>query len=385
LGEDILERIGAWQAAGLIDEATADRLRAAEDPTGAQPDARRDNPLQAAGAMFGPPISIMELFAYIGAGFLLAAWHVLAPDTSFTESPNVAGEATRWLIPAIAFALIGLIARGGAPRLGRAAGVAFAISTIHAYGLAEGILRPDYLDVMRVVVAGITVLVAVGFRWLHPAVLTQLTLLGALLFLAAVAFQWLTYQLFGGDSFDRSDGTIPALVDLGWWLAWAVALGLLARREWRIGDDAPPSLSPIEEAAARRGRVTRLIAGLTAVFAATSAAMFSDIDGRALTAWLGDLMILAVSGGLLAIAIRFGALAYLLPAALGFIVALTDLNQQYVVERTGIGVALILEGLILIGTGFVAERLRRTMARRGGRPSGPPQAPMPGEPAPAES
>jgi hypothetical protein len=177
---------------------------------------------------------------------------------------------------------------------------------------------------------------------------------------------------------------------MAWWLAWAVGLGLLARFEWRIGDDAPPSSNPGEEARARRGRVTRLIAGLTAIFAVTAGAMVSGSEGRALPAWLGDLAIFSVSGILLAIAIRFGTLAYLLPAALGLIVALTDLNSAYVVERTGIGAALVVEGLILIGTGLVAERLRRAMARRrtasaGVPPAAPSEAPptLPGQAPPA--
>ena len=35
--DTVLERIAAWQAAGLIDAATADRLRAAEPPDTAEP------------------------------------------------------------------------------------------------------------------------------------------------------------------------------------------------------------------------------------------------------------------------------------------------------------------------------------------------------------
>jgi hypothetical protein len=266
--------------------------------------------------------------------------------------------------------------------------VAFAIATIHVYGLFEGLLRPGYLDVTEIGVAGLTVLAALAFRRLHPSVLTQLTLLGALLLLATVAFRWLSGVVFGGtDTFDRppSEATAKAFLTMAWWLIWAVGFGLLARQEWRIGDDAPPSSNPAEDARARRGRVTRLIAGLTAIFAVTAGAMVSGNDGRALPAWLGDVAILAVSGVLLAIAIRFGALAYLLPAALGLIIALTDLNTQYVVERTGIGVALVIEGLILIGTGFVADRLRRVMARRRMPPSeAPPAEPPPSEPPPAE-
>ena len=386
----VLERIDAWQAAGLIDEATAERLRTAENTAPTARDTREGNPLQAVGALFGPPVTIVELFAYVGAGFLLAAWHVLTPNADFSEAPNVVDLSIRWLVPAVAFTVIGLIGRSGSPQMGRAAGVAFAIATIHVYGLFEGILRPGYLDVTEVGVAGLTVLTALAFRRLHPSVLTQLTLLGALLVLATVAFRWLSLVVFGGtDTFERppSEVTAQAFLTMAWWLAWAVGFGLLARLEWRIGDDAPPSSNPAEDARARRGRVTRLIAGLTAIFAVTAGAMISGNDGRALPAWLGDLAILAVSGVLLAISVRFGALAYLLPAALGLIIALTDLNSQYVVERTGIGVALVIEGLILIGTGFVADRLRRVMARRPMSSREPPQAAPPpaSEPPPAEA
>ena len=49
-----------------------------------------------------------------------------------------------------------------------------------------------------------------------------------------------------------------------------------------------------------------------------------------------------------------------------------------------VGAALVVEGLILIGTGLVAERLRRAMARRrmssGVAPPGMPSGPPPSEP-----
>src|SRR6185295_3440851 len=133
----VLERIDAWQAAGLIDEATAGRLRTAENTAPAARDTREGNPLQAVGALFGPPVTIVELFAYVGAGFLLAAWHVLTPNADFSEAPNVVDLSIRWLVPAVAFTVIGLIGRSGSPQMGRAAGVAFAIATIHVYGLFE--------------------------------------------------------------------------------------------------------------------------------------------------------------------------------------------------------------------------------------------------------
>src|SRR5258705_2292800 len=230
----VLERIDAWQAAGLIDEATAGRLRDAERDTvaseiAAMPDVRVNNPMEAASAMFGPPVSIMELFAYVGAGFLLAAWHVLAPNADFLESPNLVEQSIRWLVPAIAFAVIGIFARGGSPRLNRAAGVAFAIATIHAYGLFEGSLRPGYIDVAEVAVAGLTFVVAATFRRIHPAVLTQVTVVGALVLLAAVTFRWLSGVVFGADRFDRpqAEAAATAFMTMAWWLAVAVVLGLL--------------------------------------------------------------------------------------------------------------------------------------------------------------
>ena len=389
MADEILERINAWRASGLIDDTTAARLKAAETVAGAAgPQSGAGTALQAASAMFGPPVAITELFAYVGAGFLLAAWHVLAPDVDFAGPPNLLDLSIRWLIPALAFAAIGLAVRHRSPRLGRAAGVAFAIATIHAGGLFDGVLRPAYVSLESVFVAGLTVAVAAAFRRLHAAVLTQTTLVAALLYLAVVALRWLDLEIFGLDTYGRpmTAAALGAGLTLAWWLGWAILLGVLARLEWRIGDDAPPSTNAAEAAAARRGRVTRLLAGVTAVIGATIAATSYGPDGRALSPWLGDLAILAVSAGLLVIAIRFGALAYLLPAALGFIVALTDLNSQYVVERTGIGAALVIEGLILIGTGIVADRLRRTLAGRridsGPPPADPPAAAAEATPAP---
>src|SRR6478609_4272427 len=73
----VLERIAAWQAAGLIDAATADRLRAAEPPDTpepAPPPARHPGVAAAAGSFFGPTPTIVEMFGYLGALFLIGAW-----------------------------------------------------------------------------------------------------------------------------------------------------------------------------------------------------------------------------------------------------------------------------------------------------------------------
>lgn len=377
MDDGIFERIDAWQAAGLIDADTAEQLRSTERGRGTRPSTGRGSgPLGAVNAAFGPAMTIAEVFGYVGGAFLLAAWHVLISSGS-----GDLGQATgSGFIPAGVFAVLGFFwSRSGQARLGRAAGVAMALGTAHAaFGFAL-LLRPGPSAVTAVEIAALTLIVAAAFRRLHPAVLPQLTFVFALLGLSWTLFDWGRDLLFGARRFDAPPDTLLAQVFLtiGWWLAWAVVIGLLARWEWRLGDDAPIADDPAEEAAMRRGRVTRFVAGLTAVSGTLAGVYLSGPDGRALEPILGDGLVLVVSAALLAIATRFGTLAYLIPAAVGFITALTDLNAQYVVERTGTGMALIIEGVILIGTGVAAQALRRGMVRRdsaGPAAGGPPQA-----------
>jgi hypothetical protein len=370
--DQILERIDGWLEAGLIDSATADRLRTAERAAPAALPATPPSPIQAAGAWFGPPSTIAEWFGYIGAAFLLAAWHVLSPGgTTFQDG-------LRWFGPAIVFSLIGFGLITMSDRLGRAAGVAFLVATVHVYAGLHAILGPaNPPPEPEVIATGLTVAAALAYRRLHPSVLTQIGFLGALLAFATSLLAWLRDAFFGAAAspvqMPQPSVLAMALLSVGWWLAWAVALGLLARWEWRVGEEAPVEATPAEAAAARRGRVTRLAAGLTAVLGAMSGLWLTGSDGRALEPFVGDGVLILISGVLLAISIRFGSLTYLLPAATGFIAALTDLNARYVAQQTGTGIALLLEGLILLGTGVVAEQLRRRLARhRGAGPGGGP-------------
>src|SRR2546423_8716919 len=73
----VLERIAAWEAAGLIDATVAGRLRAAEMGRPADaPGPAAVHPAQGVvAAIFGPAVTIAEMFAYLGGIFLLAAWY----------------------------------------------------------------------------------------------------------------------------------------------------------------------------------------------------------------------------------------------------------------------------------------------------------------------
>ena len=69
-------------------------------------------------------------------------------------------------------------------------------------------------------------------------------------------------------------------------------------------------------------------------------------------------------------AFRRDATAYIYPAALGLIIALSDANVSYL--SGGTEVALLVEGLILLGVGLAADRLRRRIgAAEGGHPGSP--------------
>jgi len=120
----VVERIDAWAAAGLIDEETASRLRAAEAEADAEAPAESalvdahgvgGAPTRSAAAtVFGPAVTIGELFAYVGAGFLLAAWHTLfaslfAPESSGAFlTRSLSAQAVQLAVPAIAFAVVGM-------------------------------------------------------------------------------------------------------------------------------------------------------------------------------------------------------------------------------------------------------------------------------------
>jgi hypothetical protein len=384
--KQVLDRIGAWQAAGLIDAETAERLRAAElavadsEPDDAPNAAANAAPAgtSMAASFFGPSVSIGELFGYLGGGFLLAAWHTLIGTQLASGGRGVVVDAIQFGVPAIAFALGGWWLLRSNERARRAAGVAFLVSAGHVFGVVEAVLGPDLqVEAKLTIAAAAGLAAAIAFRRLHPAVLTQVGLVAALLGFAGAALTWLNVTLFPFvDPFAdcRTDGTgcnfeapspdpnalARVLGTAAWWILWAVIVGLIARREARRAavDPDPVAAGAIE----RRTSVTRFAAGLTAVLGLTSAVMQSGFDGRALPPVVGDAAILVVAVALFAIAFRNNAGPYLYPAALGVIIGLSDLNGSYLAQQLGIGVGLLVEGVILLAAGFLADRLRRRLA-----------------------
>jgi len=387
---DATEHIAGWEAAGLIDRETADRLRAASDSPAVRdmPAAATTSPRSAAAALFGPSVTISEVFAYLGGAFLLAAWTSFMSriDGSNGEPGVVLGAMA--LLAAGVLGVIGLRLMGGGERASRASGVAFLLVSTYlataaaAFGNAAGLDWPA-LGVVGSV-AGLAT--AIALRYIHPSVLTQVGVLAWLTGLGVSMLAWLQVTLFPENfspetGLPTSTGPDPLFLVAAiaaWWFATAVGIALIGLREARIAQrDADPG-------AGRRAAISRFWAGLVAVLglwqAISRSSGFANGEyGRVVEPWIGDVALLVLSAILVERAFRRDATSFIYAAALGLLIALTDFNVTYLSNTTE--AALLIEGLILLAVGFAADRLRRRIGRDDG-----PKLDAPGvEPPPREA
>jgi len=387
--DSVLARIDAWQRAGLIDPATADRLRAdeAQRPADlARPavmaaahstDAERSARNRvAASDILGPGPTVAEMFAYLGSGFLLAAWTAFVTRLSGPDS-NLSTVSAGLLAAAVVLGGIGVVLRSGDDRRRRGAGMAFLGATLYSAGAAAGFLSGLHVSgpVLVMIVAGIAVAVAATVRYLHAGLLTQFGLLVSVTGLGAAVLAWFG-DLVAPHSFDDKGVPIGAtpdpllliLVSAGIWLLVALGLGLLALRE--AGGTRDSATAP--GAPGRRAALTRGWAGMVAVVGLASALSRSDLlatgdYGRVVTPWIMDVVLLGLAGLLVERAFRRNSGAFLFAAGIGLITALTDFNFSYLSKSPEIG--LLIEGGLLLGVGFGADRLRRRLP--GGRHDAP--------------
>ena len=386
---DAGEHIAAWEAAGLIDRATADRLRAA-DTDAPQPlrEMHDTDPTvqrrSAAAAMFGSSVTISEVFSYLGGAFLLAAWSsFMSRAAGGQDDPELAIGAMA-LVAAVVLVGFGLRMRGGAERTSRAAGVAFLLAATYVGGAVTAFAIFAGLDwpAIGVIGSGAALATAVALRVIHPSVLTQVGVLTWVTAFSVAILQFFQVTLFPEDFSSETglanltgpDPMILVLASAAWWLITAVIIGLVGLREARSGE------RDHDASASRRAAVSRFWAGLTAVIGlATAVSRSTHLGdgeyGRVLEPWVGDLALLVLSAVLIERAFRRDATSYIYAAAIGLIVALTDFNVSYLSGSTE--VALLIEGLILLGVGVAADRLRRRVGRDGHEP--------PVEPVPAEA
>jgi hypothetical protein len=378
--------IAAWQAAGLIDEPMAQRLREAigAEPseaagpsalTSAQASAPSSAPSSAPpaprsptalGAFFGPAVTIGEMFGYLGVGFLLGAWVAfLGRIAGFDNRDAILTLGTA--AAAGVMAILGGILAGDDARRRRGAGAALLTAATLVAGAAAfgvqflGLQGP----ITGIVIAGLTVAAAAAFRLLLPAVTTQIALLGALTGLTAAILVWLHSLAVGdlgnGPGFSGEPQVEPVgllFVGAAVWLLAALSMGWLGLNEARHAD--------ADRASVRRAAVTRLWAGLVAVIGlwislSGSGYLGDGAYGRILEPLVADGAVLVLAVILVERAFRRDATAFVAAAAIGLIVALTDFNFTYLSQSTDVG--LFFEGAILLVVGLVGDRLRRRLDR----------------------
>ena len=322
---------------------------------------------------FGPAPSIVEAFAYLGAGFFIGAWSAFVVRIA-GESPDRAAILTGGSVLAVAVLFgLGLVLRRGDARRRRGAGVAFLAATIGAAVTAESLgalLHLEYRPVVMILDASAAVAVALVARRLLPALTTQVALLGALTGLAAAVFKLLEpVETFPADcciDYVPPIGDPIRLVVLPaiGWLVVALGFGLMALRETR--DPSAP--------AHRRATLTRFWAGLLAVIGVGSSVFrqgYLGLEqyGRLIPPWMGEAALLVLGAILLERALRRDSAAFVVAGALALVTALTDFNFTYLSNSTDVG--LLIEGAILLAVGFGADRLRRRLGRG---PVSPPPA-----------
>ena len=386
------DHIAAWEAAHLIDAETAGRLRAAEaaapqgiaQGTGAGSGSVRSEadggtsvePMRSVGglaAVFGPGVSVGEMFGYVGGAFLLGAWIAFVNRIGGGGASGDLVMALGAGVGAIVLAGLGWWLRTGNARRRRAAGIAFVVATAQTAWASWSFAATLAIDSSqwRAVIAGAAALaVAVVGRRILPSVVTELGVLGSLTALAAVVLALFRDVLvppnageFASVRVGGPDPIILLALEAAWWLGLAVVIGFIGLREAPLDGDP---------AAARRAAASRLWAGMVAVIGVAIAVTRRDIQvngdyDRVLAPWLGDIAIIVVSAVLVERAFRRDASTFVYPAALGVIVAATDFNFSYLSNSTEIG--LLAEGLILVGAGIAADRLRRRIGRRGDQQS----------------
>jgi hypothetical protein len=360
----VLERIAAWQAAGLIESETAERLRAAEAAVeSAAPSSRGVG----AGVASWFRFSVAELFGYLGIGFLMAAYYWGVSQVVGETWEHGTGWAIGTGLAAAVYLVAGYFVRDRDDAVGRAAGPLLLVGGLQVFVAVTFLFQdiPSASDVAPVVATLVWLATALLARRALAALPTQSGLLAAIVSFAWAVAGWVGPIVFGRPAFeyDASDAyanPLPAIAFIAWMLGAAGVVGFLGEREARQSAEEP--------GAARRAALTRFWAGMTAVIGTGMGVVgqVPGVYGRDLEPFAGDAVLILVAGALVALAMRLNATSYLIPAGLGVIIALTDLNASYIADVLGQGPALLIEGIALLGAGYGTELMRRRLARRAG-------------------
>jgi hypothetical protein len=377
----ILDRISAWERSGVIDHELADRLRAIETVAAAD-----GPPASGAVAQHAPPVPaprarssafILEFFVYLGGLFVLLAWYAWffneMPDSELARSRGI---AVATFVPALLLGAAGwVLAERPDERQRRAAAIAFVAAVPNTGAAAWALLQvvgiaPDGGAAPAAAGAAVALALAAVARVRRPSAITQAALLGAWGVFALLLASWVEASLWQpaydpqwGDVIDRSsdEQVLWNVVRLGWWwLVAAIPAIVMVRR---------PDRGPGHET---RDAVSRIGIGTIAILGSASAALAtydwsSPQGGEPIFGpWLAAAIMVGV-GAVFVVAARVsGSRIHLVTAGVAILVALTYLNVELVVDAVGAPMALLVEGLILLGIAVLGFLGGRLVTRRGG-------------------
>jgi hypothetical protein len=310
--DDLLRR---WRDAGLIDEPTAERIRAFE--------AKQDEPATPDRERPG----VVEALLYLGVAVLVAGVSALISEQwgSLQSWARVAAPG----MPAVLAVLVGLYLRSTErPAFVRAGQVVWMVSVALIAGtIAIASSEYDFAQTLgmgertaMVVLALMTVLVAFAF-WVFEPSHAQVLAIGA---------SWVFLGTSVGNWPDEYGTQISGMLFFG-----AGAGGLIATEVGRF----EPRLS-----------ARFLFAGFT-VFGC----FIASVDGNAVWA---ELLTIAVSSGLVALSVRRDSLTFMAIGVVGVFVGLLTIIFAHFAERIGAPAALILSGAVLIAGVLVGLQLQ---------------------------
>lgn len=370
----VIRRIEAWEATGLIDAATAERLRKAEatataTATASVPGSGAVEPAQATAGR-APGVTAVELFVYLGAAFVLGAWYALIGSTVQYGEDTSAMFGVAGLIAALALGLTGVVLARRDARFRRAAGFAFlaALPNLGAgiFLVAGTVHAETYGDApTNALVATVVVLLAaVAARQFLPALATQLGLALSSAAAGLAGMLWFGATLFPRGAVDYEPPALSATaatarvaLAMAWWWVVALAMALLLV----VLDPEPRTPG--------RTRLGRIAAGTAAILGTAWAVIMRHdwnaapglADEPVLEPFLGAAILLAVSGLLLWLSVRRSSIGYLWPGGLGVFIALTWLNAEYLAVESGLWIALLVEAVVLFGVAFGVNRMGRRL------------------------
>ncbi len=316
---ELEDRVGRWRRAGIVDEATAERILEFEETSG-----------EPAGLAAGGRPGAVEAFIYLG--LLILAIGIFSIAASIWE--ELAGWARVALVgvPAVLMLVLGAVLRtspDGAVRRGGEMAWFVSVGLVAGLVLVLGDEYGSGVDSpgVRLTAGTATFLYALCLWAFRPGHLQIVAVAGALAFFAQMLGSW-------PDEFDQR------LAGAG---LMAPAAAALALTEWR-------RLFPT--GAARLAFAAALVGG--------------GLEMQAWSDWYWEPWAMLAGAGLVALSLRRDTFIYMVAGMGGIFLGLVIAVSEHLADQLGAQLAFTLSGAIIIAGALVVAQLSRRFRREAG-------------------